>query len=112
MYFGLVAVTGNHAPGCHGRELRHRDWQRSGRRIGSGLGLTRTRPSMDGHRPGPGPAAQNGQQKKLETAVGAAAEPCPDSGTLAAGGPGWSVTFLWPGTGNRDLNFKPVGTLA
>ena len=57
VYFGLVAVTGNHAPGCHGRELRHRDWQRSGRRIGSGLGLTRTRPSMDGHRPGPGPTA-------------------------------------------------------
>ena len=38
VYFGLVAVTGNHAPGCHGRELRHRDWQRSGRRIGASLG--------------------------------------------------------------------------
>ena len=105
MYFGLVAVTGNHAPGCHGRELRHRDWQRSGRRIGSGLGLTRTRPSMDGHRPGPGPAAQNGQQKKLESrllvpAVGAAAAP----GCSREDRP--RITFLWPGPGNRDLNIK------
>ena len=79
MYFGLVAVTGNgvsHAPGCHGRELRVRlacHGTVTGNAAGgaSGQGWASLGPGPvcgpDSHRPGPGPAAQNGQQKKLES---------------------------------------------
>jgi hypothetical protein len=43
---------------------RHSDWRRSGRRIGSGLGLTRTRPSM---RSGRSPAGPGARRAKLPT---------------------------------------------
>ena len=77
MYSGLVAVTGSgvtsrsRVTDAGGNRLCHGTVTGNAAGGASGQGWASLGPGAvcgpDSHRPGPGPAAQNGQQKKLES---------------------------------------------